>query len=160
MKGRRSASRAELFTVGVCCFGAVRVSGMCFSKHKVQHSQTATWKLASSLWTCATREWDGVPGVKKKAQMRHPRFQNQSLGNDFICTFYLKSAHRDCHSLAGAHPQNSRITGNPRPTPVTQALLSPIFQMRKLKLGNVHPSADKQQQPKTWAHWFPCRRYF
>lgn len=32
MKGRRSAFRAELFTMGVCCFDAVRVSGVCFSK--------------------------------------------------------------------------------------------------------------------------------
>ena len=119
-----------------------------FLKHKVQNSQTATWKLASSLWTCVTREWDGVPGVQKKAQMGHPCFQNQSLGDDFKCTFYLKSAHGDCHSLAGAHPQNSRITSNPRPTPMTQALLSPIFQIRKLKLGNVHPLADKQHSPR------------
>lgn len=32
MNGGRSASRAELFTMGVCCFDAVRVSGVCFSK--------------------------------------------------------------------------------------------------------------------------------
>lgn len=93
---------------------------------------------------CTTPEWDGVPEVRKKAQMGHPCFQNQSLGDDFKRTFYLKSADRDYHSLAGAHPLNSRITGNPRITLVMQARLVPIFQMRILKLGNVHPSADKQ----------------
>lgn len=43
----------------------------------------------------------------------------------------------------GLTQKNSSATSNPHTNPVTQALLFPIFQVRKLKLSNVHPIADK-----------------
>lgn len=50
--------RPELFAIRSHCFDAVKIASTCFKKNKVQHAQTATLALASSLSTHAI--WAGV----------------------------------------------------------------------------------------------------
>ena len=98
-----------------------------FLKHKVQHSQTATWKLASSLWTCATREWDGVPGVQKESSDALSSFPKPIPGGWFQMDILLEVSTQRLSFPGWGSPPKQQNYRQSSPHPGDAGIVIPHF---------------------------------
>ena len=111
MKSGRSASRAEFFTMGVCCFDAMRASSVGFSKTQGSTRTDCNLKAGQRFADVLPLQ-NGMGSLECKRKLKWVKthcFQNQSLGDDFKCTFYLKSALGTIIPWLGLAPQTAEL---------------------------------------------------
>lgn len=129
-------SKPELFTIRSHCFDTVKIPSACFKKNKVQHTQTVTLNLPSSLSMHAIWALGRGQIVQKKAQMDQYYFQNQYLKEGLECVSYWNSTQRSSFLVQGLIKEQQSYKQPSYPSPF-------ILQLRKLKLSDVHPISNK-----------------